>query len=332
MNDMTLQINLSAGDIAYADLMVRSLVAAHRASVVKTMAVVDCCRPQRTKIVDPATRFPPGIFEERVARIRRIAETLQAEGVLDDVRYLCPGDPLIDHLSERYAGSWIRETHDYGGCGFMSYFAGLELPETRFVIHYDADIVLHQSPDQDWAVEARALMLEDEQLVAATPRIAPPIRDREADEANIFDTVLPVTRATGGWRDPWFSTRCFLIDRERLSSYLPLVRGLTLAEVLAVRYLNRGYPRSPEILMYRTIGKWGRGRRLMLANEQAWFIHPHSKPPRYLELLPQILAHVQRNDVPDEQRGRPEIDLPAWEAHLSQAAIASSQTTSTLST
>jgi len=314
MSDLTLQINLSAGDIAYADLMVRSLVAAHHGSVATRMAVVDCCRPQRTKIVDPEKRFPREAFEKRVARICEIAEELKAAGVLDEAYYLRPGDPLLERLSARYTNSWIRETHDYGGCGFMSYFAGLELPETRFVIHYDADILLHQPSGYDWALEAREYLLRDERLVAATPRVSPPVAS--APEKLQLSRTLPLTAAPGGWHDAWYSTRCFLVDRERLARYLPLVRGRTLAEVLAVRYLNRGYPRSPEILMHRTIGKYGGGRRLVLRNDRVWMIHPDKKPPRYVELLPRILEHVRRGDVPEAQRGHPEVDLAAWESFL----------------
>lgn len=316
MHDVTLQINLSPGDIAYARTTVPSLVEAHRANVDETIAIVDCCRPQRTKIVDPDRRFPAVEFSQRVEQIRAIAEELKAQGYLDRIVYLHPHDPLLSVLSQKYLRNIVRETHDYGGCALMSYLAALEVPTTRYVLHYDADMLLYQAPGYDWSVEARYLIDRQPQAVAASPRISPPFnQDDRVPDAPSLHEGRPLIPVEGGWRNDWFSTRCFLFDRHKLSEYLPLLQGRTLLETLIVKYLNRGYPRSPEIMLFQQVGRSG-GWRINLKSDRAWLLHPATKPPRYIELLPQIQYEIQQHRIPERQRGYADIILSAWEEFL----------------
>lgn len=316
MPNCTLQINLSPGDVAYAESTVPYLAEAHRDSVDEKLAIVDCCRPQKTKIVDPDQRFPEPGFSQRVEKICAIAESLKVKGYLDRIVYLRPNDPLFPLLSKKYLRNVVKETHDYGACALMSYLAGLEIPTTRYILHYDADMLLYQQPGYDWSVEAQNLMEKEEKAVAASPRTSPPFAtEKNMTDAPSLHEGRPFFSVTGGWCNDWFSTRCYLIDQEKLASYLPLLQGRLLIETLAVKYLNRGYPRSPEIMLFKTVGGAG-GWRLNLKSEQAWLLHPATKPPRYLELLPLMLKAVQQGKVPREQKGYADINLAAWEEFL----------------
>ena len=78
--DVTLQINLSGGDVAYAALTVPALVAAHRSAVREVLGVVDCVRPQRTQMVDPDERFPLDTFAQRRDQIDRQPRRRHAVG------------------------------------------------------------------------------------------------------------------------------------------------------------------------------------------------------------------------------------------------------------
>ncbi len=314
MQDITLQINLSPGDIAYAALTVPALVQAHRANVVETVAIVDCCRPSKTKIVDPDQRFPLPVFQQRVEQICAIAETLKTQGWIDQIVYLHPNNDLQPLLAKKYLANWVNQTHDYGGCALMAYLAAFEVISTRYLLHYDADMLLYQALGYDWAVEAVSWLEQSVELVAATPRPSP----TSDPDALTLQERLPLIPSPGGWRNQWFSTRCYLIDRTKLEHYLPLIRGKFLLETLAVRWLNRGYPRSPELMLFRGIGDRG-GWRLNLKSEKAWLLHPVTKPPRYLELLPEIQRSIQLGQVPTSQRGYVDINLDAWEQFLEEA-------------
>ncbi len=90
MHNVTLQINLSPGDISYARLTIPALVLSHRSHVDETLAIVDCCRPQKTKIVDSDRRFPLEKFNQRVEKICEIAESLKEKGVLTALSICVP--------------------------------------------------------------------------------------------------------------------------------------------------------------------------------------------------------------------------------------------------
>lgn len=313
--DVTLQINLCAGDATYAELTVPRLVRAHP-GVARRLAIVDCCRPQRTRIFNPDTRLPEATFRPRLARIRELAEHFRNSGLFDDIVWLQPGSPHFATLARRYCRPWMTETHDYGGCAFMGYWAALAFPATRFVLHYDADICLHQSAGFDWAAEARRVWSQYPQVIAASPRISPPgFATNPAADAPSVHEGRPLEPVADGWLNDWFSTRCFFFDREKLAPELPLVRGRRIVEYFLRRLIDRGYPLGPESLLFQVLG--GRGfRRLNLRDERAWLLHPNSKPPAYLALLPQLLTAVEAGRVPAPQRGQSEIDVAAWTTFL----------------
>ncbi|WP_413167505.1 hypothetical protein ACL6C3_12590 [Capilliphycus salinus ALCB114379] len=316
MHNLTLQINLSPGDVAYAGVTVPVLAKFHRANVDEILAIVDCCKPQKTKIVDPNRRFPEPGFSQRVEKICAIVEELKTQGYIDRIVYLKPGNSLQPILALKYLGNWVNETHDYGGCALMSYLAAFEMSKTRYLLHYDADMLLYQSLNYDWPIEAISLIEKAPNAVAASPRISPPFStEKKLPDAPSLHEGRPFTPVAGGWKNDWFSTRCYLIDIEKLSTYLPLIQGKILAETLLRKYLKRGYPRSPEIMIFQRVGRAG-GWRLNLNSKNAWLLHPTTKSPRYLELLPQIQHSILQGKVPLEQRGYADIKLSAWETFL----------------
>lgn len=201
MADVTLQINLSPSDIKYAHITVPALVRAHKANVQEVLAVVDCCRPQKTKIVNPDKRFPQEIFDKKVVEIREIAETPTHDGYLDRIIYLTPRNTLQKTISRKYLSGLIHKTHDYGECALMSYLAAFELTTTRYLIHYDADMLIYTEPDYDWAVEARSFIGNHPEAVAATPRISPPMIGNVSVDAPSSHEERPLAPIDGGWRN-----------------------------------------------------------------------------------------------------------------------------------
>jgi len=312
--EITVQVNLSAGDAAYAAATVPALVQAHPQAVAR-LAVVDLCRPQRTRIFDPAKRLPEPGFSTRAAAIWEMAMEWQRAGLFDTVVKLEPGSPLISELARRYTRPWMTETHDYGGCAGTAYWAALALPATRFVAHYDADMLLYQAPGFDWAEEAvRHWSSFPGTTIAATPRPSPPgFAASPGQDGAVRQEGRPTERIPLGWLNDWFSTRCFLVDRERLAPNLPLIHSRDAWRWRLRRLVDRGYPPSPEVVLCRSLGRQG-WRRLALADERAWLLHPHSKPPGYLALLPKIQAAVAAGLAPDGQKGFAEIQLAAWQA------------------
>jgi hypothetical protein len=310
-SDVTLQINFSAGDAAYAALTVPALVNAHE-GVARRLAIVDCCRPQRTRIFDPDSRVPEPAFRKRLGIIRKLVEEFRRGGLFDEVVYLEPKDPRFRNLASSYVRPWMTETHDYGGCAFMAYWAALDLPRTRFVLHYDADMLLHQDDGFSWVDAALALWPADMRAIFATPRISPPgFAASPAQDGPSSHEGRPARRVEGGWHNDWFSTRCFLADRSRLAPLLPLVRGRRTAVYWLRRLADRGYPPGPELLLFQSLGSRG-WRCLHLGSPRAWLLHPTRKDAEYLRLLPRMIEAVAAGRVPQAQKGIADLRLEAW--------------------
>jgi hypothetical protein len=317
VDELTLQINLSAGDIAYAELTVPELIEAHRLNADEKLAIVDCCRPPRTQVIDPERRYPQPEFQRRVQKICQIAEALRAHAYFDRVVYLRPGDPLIQRISRRYFRSVIRETHDCWGHGLMAYLAAFEVVKTRYLLHYDADMILYQEPGYDWSVEARQLLSEQPQAIAATPRVSPPFASvlEKPDAPSLHESDVPINSENGFWQVYWFSSRCFLTECTRLLGRLPLLKGPFLWETLLRKVLWRSYPPGFEIMVYRGLCKSG-GYRIDLKSEQAFLLHPEDKSSRFVICLPRLRQALQRGHVPKEQRGWENLKLDVWENFL----------------
>jgi hypothetical protein len=315
---LTLQINLAAADRTYAHHVVPALARSHRAAVRDIIVTIDYTKPQKTKQTDPAVRCREPEFSEHLEELRALAESLKRDGVIDRVLCLRSDDPWLKQVTRKYSGPWIPETHDYGGRPITGYWAGIEAARTRYVIHYDGDMFLYQAPGFDWALHAIPFLAKQERALSASPRLTPPYASRIpwGDYATTHEG-MPLFPVEGGWKQHYFSTRVFLIDRQKLERYLPVGRGPILLEQLAVKALRRGFPRSAEKMLWTTVGREG-GYRLILSTEHAWVLHPNWKPPEYPELVPSILECVAANRVPDAQLGKSELQLDAWKAFAGQ--------------
>jgi|GEM_PF-1242051 len=226
--EITLQVNLCAGDLAYAEQTVPALIATHRPDVREMLVVADACRPQSTPVLHSPSRFPAAPFAERVSQLRAMCARWLTDGLVDRVEFLEPDPVRVRALNLKYCGRATPWTHDHLGHAFAAYFAGWEHARTRYVLHFDADILLYQAPGYSWLRAAVASLEANPKLLAASPRIAPPLT--EAD-GRMVDLRLPgngwqptwrLSREQQGWHSEWFSTRCHLMDRVRLAEQLPL--------------------------------------------------------------------------------------------------------------
>jgi len=315
MSNITLQINLCIGDIAYARATIPPLVEAHRKNVYEKLAIVDCCRPGKTAVASLDKQLAASEFSLRVSQICSIAEELKSQGYFDRIVYFYPNDPLFSVISRKYLRNFITQTHDWKGVALMAYLAAFEICHTPFILHYDADMFLYQEAGYDWLVEAKNIMDLDPKAVAATPRIYPPLNSG-TDPASLY-LGKPMKSVKDAWCNDFFSARCFLMDLSKLRTYLPLLKGRFLLETVVRKYLNRSYPPSVELMIYRCIGKAG-DYNLYLKSKKAWLLHPPlSKTPRFIELLPRIQQAVSLGKVPPGQGGWENINsLSLWEEYL----------------
>ena len=226
-SDITFQLNLCAGDADYAAKTVPALIATCRDKVGEVLVVLDECYPQASPVFRPAERFSRESFQQRLEIVKGFLDQWKAQGLVDRVESLCPGDLRISELNSKYTGEDTSWTHDHWGHAFTAYFAAWDFPRTRLVLHSDADIFLHDATAGSWIAEACEVLKQRPETVALSPRIAPPpAGDSEMIRHGLKESAwLPtwtLNKTSGGWESNWPSTRFHLIDRDKLAALLPL--------------------------------------------------------------------------------------------------------------
>jgi len=358
MPDLTLQINLCPGDVAYCEALVTAMVAAHRPRIAEAVAIIDCCRPQSTAWVDIDQRIPTAAFAANVKRINEIAASLVGAGVIDRCVHLRPEDAILRELGAKYFGVATTVTHDHLAHAFLAYFAGLDAARTRFVAHYDADVFLRQPAGRDWAADACSLMEERGDVLAVSPRICPP-------PTNPRDMITPgphsawsdywmLDRQEYGWRSDWISTRAFCMDLERLKPLLPLTpaadlgktrRQLALTGALTPIVTSAWWHRTcgqpslvgritarlrinhippaplpPEVLFQKLLRRTDLVS-VYLDDPEIWITHPDTKPREFLAILDPLLRAVTKGKFPEEQRGCGSLRIDAWTDFLARSHV-----------
>lgn len=310
---ITLSFNLSVADVDYAEKLICSLVDAHRTAVDWKMVVIDACpqeKPSRFRIKHT--------FEEGLESICHIAEELKDSGYLDKVHLLTPDGVMKNKILKRYFGGRVDRTHDDGGAALFTYAAAIEMAPTRYLLHYDADMLLYQESDYDWALEGVFYLENYVDVVSVTPRISPPFAKKGSENDAPSRTEgrknIPVE---GGWLNDWFSTRCFLLDREKFEVLLPLIEGFVAIESRVRKWRGRGYPIAFEQLIFRK-NKQHKKWRLNLNSEHAWLVHPPEKGERFVNSIDIIQGAISKGVVPDLQRGKPNLEWSAWQSFVAE--------------
>lgn len=330
---VTLQINVSAGDLSYLEATLSRLVRQFGGACSEVLLVVDCCRPQATKMVDPDKRFPVAEFQGRVKRLQDLVVRIGKEVGVDRCVFLeQPRDGgYFEYLAAKYVGFGVIPkgvTHSGGGTAFMSYWAAFDLPETRYVLHFDADMIVRQPVGCDWVAEAIAKMEKDFRFVTAIPRNSPPMAGDSGGGQPQRDMGRPLENINGDWANDWFSTRIMLMDRKRLAEHLPLLSLQSLGstkfflEMWARRLGRRAFPRDPEIILFKRMSDLGL-RSLILKRPDVWSLHPEDKGAWFVENLSELFRKIDKDEIPEGQRGFENIIVEAWQAELGTAPEAS---------
>jgi len=299
----TLLINLSAGDAAYGYLTAKGLIQAHRATVKEVILVVDSAKAQYSTFYDHAKRYAEPQYSEKINIITAAANQLKSEGLADRVIELKENDPVIKQLSKHYFKNRLTATHDFRGAPISAYMVGMAACNTKYVVRYDGDIIIHQKPGSDWIMKGIEYLESDKTLIAASPNPAPPALNSSVQ--------TPYTDIY------WFSTRCLLLNKELLMQQLPLLGYKYLPELTLRKLLKRTYPPAFEtVITNKLAGKKLNNR--YLGNEEAWYLHPEDKGGLFLKLLPGIIAKAKAGQYPSDQGGKEILLVDAWNEFLNE--------------
>ncbi len=309
-HSVTLQINTYPLDLPHFQASLDHKMRTFGDQVQRTIVTVDVRPPQ-------SGRYKGDSKGDRYARSLADFRGLYAE---IEERYQNLAFREVDYSpAEKASVSQYFLGHDgmpdkaWDGGPFYCYFQGLKAAESDYVLHMDADMMFG-GQSQTWVAEAIELLRKRDDLLFVSPLPGPPhpdgLKGRHVGADHAYDPETIDGRPA--YRFHFVSTRIFLMDMQRFKSRVgalvlnkPSVhqrlRGLLLGN--PVRAL------SAELVLSETIQAHGLGNMAFLGSGKGLYsLHPPFHFPAFHAALPQLIAQVERGDIPDGQLGDYDIN------------------------
>jgi hypothetical protein len=292
-NKVSLQINLSAADLPLCRNLLQRQIHFWYEELDEVVLSIESKKS--------FGRFAAGFDENKKALVEMVE---RFSGSYSKVRY-----HFIDYSPRRNSELACKffdkgkiPEKDYRGCAFYSYLDGLANCRNRYIIHLDSDMLIGGDPNS-WVQDAVNLLNSDHRYLLINPLPGPPAAD--------CDLKQKYYSKAGPYKFIFtkMSTRVFLIDMEKVLAHkLRLKRAplrlryikwffksgfrwghMALEDIMSDSMIRR------KLLRVDTLGA-GQGR-------SAYTIHPVWKPAAFIASIPGLLEKIDRNDIPDSQRG-----------------------------
>lgn len=293
---VTLQISLAPSDWRHAQVVLPHQLRLWGAQVDEVLLTVD-------------ERRSPGRFggatawEEACRRLADLTAGLAGARV-ETVRY----DPASARaVAAGFCGGAPVPAKDWRGGPYYSYLYALHAASHDWVFHLDSDL-LFGGGSTHWVEEALEAAQADPRLVFLSPLPGPPRADHRLAQPG----AVPVAVAGhAGFRFAEMSTRLFLCDRRRLATVLgPVSRRRPGARARVLALLD-GTPawELPEVVLSAAMRRAGAWRFDFEGSAPGcWSLHPPYRTDAFYEGLPQLVRRIEAGDVPDAQRGDPDVN------------------------
>lgn len=284
-------------DLPFIGLTIPHLLAACRHPFQERILVLDRSPVQGSK---PPEVTPPEI------------DALLRQGLLDRVILLDSQYPGGEAVGKLFFGTRRAPSRDYRNLPLLGWATALYEAKTDYVVHFDSDMLLYQSPGHDWISEGIALLENDSSVMFVAPLPGPPT----VDGTLRGQQVPPVRDSEGNFRFKTFSSRRFLVSRSRLRALLPthlkyLSRRRRVFGALTGRSAVLPWESHIDAALRRSSYF-----RVHLASPRAWTLHNPSRGPEWLACLPRLIALVEQGCFPSAQAGYYDLALEQWQELL----------------
>lgn len=309
-----LQINMHPFDAPHVVHTLPHQLRAWAGQVDRVLVTVD------TRLAN-AGRYRAERYEEAREALSALLEGMRGDHpalVVDPVSYDGETRAQIGRAFFRTTPDWPERAFDGGP--FYVYFHGLHRANADYVLHMDSDM-LFGGGSRTWIDEAVALLERRPDALFVGPFPGPPRADGSLDPAlhagfpGLTGVAAPVRidEPAPAYRFSTVSTRIFMMDMRRFSARIGALdlprpdlkrrlrarafaetpRAMPAEEVLSVNLAARGLSR---------IDYLGAGAGM-------FSLHPPYRTPEFYARLPDLVARVERGDIPEGQRG--DFDLNA---------------------
>jgi hypothetical protein len=300
--DVTLQVNVAPIDLPHADATLRHHLRRWGSQVAQVRYTLDLRKSPGPRGTD---------FEERRPAMEQLVEELAAASPAARVAAVDYREDAVRRVGEMFFAGVPPPAKDCYGAPFYGYFYGFAEVQTRYLLHMDCDM-LFGGGSQTWIGEAIDLLRERPEVLFVAPLGGPPSVDvriprnvrRRQRHAQAFGSV-PVLEAREPrcYRLAHVGSRIFFADLDRLRSAGPF-------SVLEAPPWSFGanLATTPFLPAESTLSEaMARGEWLRLdylGHEPGmWTLHPGQRGPGFAANLPNVIAALEQNVVPEHQRG-----------------------------
>lgn len=239
------------------------------------------------------------------------AQLVQA-GIIDVVAPIDYSAEYHRRMYRKHFAGLMRQTHSSGGYPILGSIFAVEESPADYLVHFDSDMLLYQAPGFNWIEEGLRLLRAHQDLIAVLPRSGPPSWDgrliQQEETGERFE------------RDPrglfcfkTFTSRGFLIDRQRFKRVLPLRPRMPFLELLRNYFRTRNTMPEWEVMVGYRLAEIGLARA-DIDSSDAWTIHPNDRGEEFEAALPSLIARIEAGHFPPEQGGYYDLRLDRWTA------------------
>ncbi|WP_193177186.1 hypothetical protein [Oricola nitratireducens] len=307
---VTMQINTYPLDLPHLPHSLAHQMRTFGGQVDRTIVTVDVRAPQsgRYKGDTKGDRYAESL--KKVRQLYREFEAKYDNLSFEEVDY---GADAKSAVSRYFFGRDSIPDKAWDGGPFYCYFQGLKSAGDGYVLHMDADM-LYGGQSQTWIAEGIDLLQRREDLLFVSPLAGPPhpdgLKGAHVNASHAFRAETIGDRPAYRFRT--VSTRIFLMDMARFKARigsLPLdppafsqrLRGFLLGNPIEAL--------SAEWVLSNALEANGLGNMHFRGSGAGMYsLHPPLHFPAFHDALPDIIARIERDDIPDEQRGDYDIN------------------------
>lgn len=277
---------------------------------------------------DKRYRYDTGTQEQLEAACQKLID----RGVMDRVVKIDYDPRLIEKIYTKYFGKeqaqqMLDHTHNWKGSTVYASLYCIEMAQSDYYLHFDADMLLYQQADYDWITKAIALNETIPEIATLRPRCGPPHPENKAFHPNPY-----TVDERGFLAHKFFSMRTYLVNRDRFAELSPIPL-MWKHQPLFARYVapplqpllakverklrkNTG-PIKGAIASFEPMTserlKATKYIRADLMATQAWTLHPAQHSPQFMQMLPNLIQAIEQGKFPLAQAGHYDLILEEWQ-------------------
>jgi hypothetical protein len=181
-------------------------------------------------------------------------------------------------------------------------------------------MLLYQKSGYSWVGEGIKALRDNPKIFYVRPCLGP-----QNERKNLYRDVYSIQKnADDLYILPGlFASRCYLIDRRRFDTLLPMLlmwakRQGRIKDKLPKAIIDSfnsftgsGLLESWEVMVAQSM-KEKSFVRADIADDRAWTLHPNDHGADFIRMLPKIIGIIEKGGYPKEQTGKYDLQLEFW--------------------